>query len=217
MSKEIIENITKLDNNLVSTFVDPHLLLDMDFNGDCLIKSDISIRTKVINLHISYTLGPQLGNLNINFTLVNCLFRSVKLNKNADIGKYKYSGCGIGFDSRSDFYLQMEAMKKMSLILEMIQAHLCQELRYFFIYYQHNKGQNILILGKVPIQGLDGITLTAEAKYPINFTQSRKRFVLSLHYIRSNSFLFANATKLYQFKVTKDAELNNYALCLGNS
>ena len=120
MSKEIIENITKLDNNLVSTFVDPHLLLDMDFNGDCLIKSDISIRTKVINLHISYTLDPQLGNLNINFTLVNCLFRSVKLNKNADIGKYKYSGCGIGFDSRSDFYLQMEAMKKMSLILEMI-------------------------------------------------------------------------------------------------
>ena len=120
MSKEIIENITKLDNNLGSTFVDLRLLLDMDFNGHCLIKNNISIRTKVINLYISYTLGPQLGNLNTNFTLVNCLFRSVKLNKNADIDKYKHSGCGIGFDSRSDFYLQMEAMKKMSLILGMI-------------------------------------------------------------------------------------------------
>ena len=28
---------------------------------------------------------------------------------------------------------------------------------------------------------LDDTTLTAEAKYPINFTQSGKRFVLSLH------------------------------------
>ena len=38
-------------------------------------------------------------------------------------------------------------------------------------------------------------TLTEEAKYPINFTKSSKRFVLSLSYNRSNSFLFVNATK----------------------
>ena len=40
---------------------------------------------------------------------------------------------------------------------------------------------------------LDDATLTAEAKYPINFTQSGKRFVVGLHYNRSNSFLFVNA------------------------
>ena len=45
-----------------------------------------------------------------------------------------------------------------------------------------NKGKDILILGEGPTQGLDDTTLTAEAKYPINFTQSGKRFVLSLHY-----------------------------------
>ena len=45
-----------------------------------------------------------------------------------------------------------------------------------------NKGKDILILGEGPIQGLDDSTLTEEAKYSINFTQSRKRFVLSLHY-----------------------------------
>ena len=33
-----------------------------------------------------------------------------------------------------------------------------------------SKGKDTLILG----EGLDGITFTAEAKYPINFTQSRK-------------------------------------------
>ena len=57
--------------------------------------------------------------------------------------------------------------------------------------------------------------LTAEAKYPINFTQSGKRFVLSLHYNGSNSFLFVNATKVYQFEA-KNLEIKDYALCLGN-
>ena len=48
------------------------------------------------------------------------------------------------------------------------------------------KGKDILILGEEPIQRLDDTTLTAEAIYPINFTQSNKRFVLSLHYNGSN-------------------------------
>ena len=45
-----------------------------------------------------------------------------------------------------------------------------------------NKGKDIFILGEEPTQGLDDMTLTAEAKYLINFTQPNKRFVLSLHY-----------------------------------
>ena len=43
-------------------------------------------------------------------------------------------------------------------------------------------------------------TLTAEAKYPINFTQPREIFALILHYNLSNSFLLVKATKIYQFK-----------------
>ena len=44
-----------------------------------------------------------------------------------------------------------------------------------------NKNKDILV-GR-PTQGLDDATLTAEAIYPINFTQPpNKRFVLSLHY-----------------------------------
>ena len=44
----------------------------------------------------------------------------------------------------------------------------------------NNKNKYILILGQGTTQGLDDTTLTAEAKYPTNFTQSGKRFVLSL-------------------------------------
>ena len=64
----------------------------------------------------------------------------------------------------------------------------------------NNKNKDILILGEEPTQGLDDTTLTEEAKYPINFTQSGKRFVLSQHYNISTSSLFFNATKIYQSK-----------------
>ena len=77
-----------------------------------------------------------------------------------------------------------------------------------------NKGKYILILGEGPTQGLDDTTLTVEAKY-INFTQSGKTFVLSLHYNGNSSFLFVNATKVYQFKA-KHLDIKDYALCLGN-
>ena len=55
----------------------------------------------------------------------------------------------------------------------------------------------------------------SRSKYPINFKQSGKRFVLSLHYYGSNSFLFVNATKIYKFKA-KNSKTEDYALYLGN-
>ena len=86
MSEDNIENITKWDNSFALKFVDHHLLPDVNFNGDCLT-SNIYIPEKVINLYISYTLGPQLRRLNTEFTLGHRLFGSVKLSKNADLGK----------------------------------------------------------------------------------------------------------------------------------
>ena len=73
------------------------------------------------------------------------------------------------------------------------------------------KNKDILILGEGATQGLGDTTLTAEAKYNTNFIQSGKRSVLSLHYYGSNSFLFVNATKIYQFKA-KDSEIKCYTL-----
>ena len=58
---------------------------------------------KVINLCISYTLGPQFSHSNTDFILNNCLFRSEKLSKNVDLDKYKYTDYAIGRDSRSEF------------------------------------------------------------------------------------------------------------------
>ena len=74
--------------------------------------------------------------------------------------------------------------------------------------------KDILVLGIGPTQGLEH-TLTAEKMYSINFTATKKKFCLSLHYNRANSYLFINGTEVYKFKA-KDSEIVASTLRLGN-
>ena len=103
----------------------------------------------------------------------------------------------------------MKAMEKMSLFLEVIWA-----LLYRLIIRE--KGKDVLILGERPTLGLDDTTLTTEEKYPINFKQLGKRFVLSLHYNGSNSILYINAKKVISIQ-SKKSEIKYHALCLGSA
>ena len=49
-----------------------------------------------------------------------------------------------------------------------------------------NKKKDILVLGRGPTQGLEK-TLTAKKMYSINFTVTKKKLSLSLHYNGANS------------------------------
>ena len=49
----------------------------------------------------------------------------------------------------------------------------------------------------------------------VNFTVTKKRFCLSLHYNRANSYLYVNDKKFIKFKA-KDSEIVASPLCLGN-
>ena len=133
------------------------------------------------------------------------LFGSVNLTKNANPDKCK-CGYGIGFDLRLFSSLTGNTMGKNVIIF-------VADMNSFV--HVDNNGKDVLILGEGPTQGLDDTTLTAETKYPIDFTQSNRKFCLSLHYNGSNSFLFFDVTKMYQFKA-KDTETKTYPLCLGN-
>ena len=130
------------------------------------------------------------------------MFGSVKLTKNADRGEYKYSGYGIGFDSRSEFSLPDGSMGKNVIIFGVDMSS---------SVHIDNKNKYTLFLGKSPTQGLDDTTLTAEAQYSINFSRSYRKFCLSLHYNGSNNFLFVNATKIYKFK-SNDSEIKKISL-----
>ena len=77
-----------------------------------------------------------------------------------------------------------------------------------------NKKKDILVLAIGPTQGLEH-TLTAEKMFSINFTVTRNKFCLSLHYNGANSYLFVYGREIYKFKA-KDSEILATPLCLGN-
>ena len=51
--------------------------------------------------------------------------------------------------------------------------------------------------------------------HSINFTVTKKKFCLSLHYNGADSYLFVNGTEIYKFKL-KDSEIVATPLCSGN-
>ena len=72
--------------------------------GTCLKQDKVTFTpNNIVNLLIVYELDRWSQELSADFTLKDCLFRTVKLNKNADPNGYSYSGHGIRFDSRSFF------------------------------------------------------------------------------------------------------------------
>ena len=51
--------------------------------------------------------------------------------------------------------------------------------------------------------------------YSINFSATKRRFWLSLHYNGANSYLSVNGIEIIKFKA-KDSEIIPNVLCLGN-
>ena len=123
------------------------------------------------------------------------MFGAVELTKNSDIDKCKYSEYGIGFDAKGNFLFPNGSFAQNVVIFG---ADMSSSV------HANNKTKNIL--GEGPIQRLDDPTLTAEKKYSINFTASKSKFCLSLHYIGVNSYLFVNGTEIIKFKA-KDSEI----------
>ena len=165
-----IENITKSDSNFASTFVDHHELLNKTFNEQCLINNSISIPKKVTNLYSYCILSRWLGNSNTDFTLNIRSFRSADLTKNAEPDKYKYISHSIGCDSRSEFSFTDGSMVKNGVIF--------LDDMSLYVHIDNNYKDVLILYGK-PTQRSDVTTLTAEAKYSVNFTQPRKRFLSS--------------------------------------
>ena len=173
--------------------------------GSCLKQPKNSYtHGKVGNIDIVYEVGTSSSHDN-DPTLKSCLFAAVNLTKNVDIDKYGYSGYGIGFDRKSSFSFPGGGFGQNVLIFGVDMS---------FSAHIDNKKKDILILGKGPTQGLEH-TLTAEKMYSINFTVTKKKFCLSLHYNGANSYLFVNGTEIYKFKA-KDSEIVATPLCLGN-
>ena len=96
-------------------------------------------------IYITYELGTS-SSFNHDPTLENSFFGEVKLTKNADIGKYQYSGYGIGFDRKSRFSFPGGGFGQNIIVFGADMS--------FFVHVD-NKWKDVLILGKGPTQGLE--------------------------------------------------------------
>ena len=184
LSAETIKPPTTSDNILTPAVSYYGTKTRVKFIGSCLKQPKISYtHGKVVNIYIVYELGASSSHNN-DPTLKNCLFGAVTLTKNADIDKYGYSCYGIGFDRKSSFSFPGGGFGSNVIIFGVdmnSSAHVDNKKKYIFI------------LGKGPPQGLEH-TLTAEKMYSINFTVTKTKFCLSLHYNGANSYLFVDGT-----------------------
>ena len=205
LSNKSIKPPTTSDNSLTPELNFYGTKTRVKFTRSCLKQSDhIFTHKKVVNIYIVYELAASSSH-DSDPTIKNCLFREFTLTKNTDIEKYKYSGYGIEFDRRSSFSFTGGGFGQNVLIFR---ADMSTSIHI------DNKKKDILVLGRGPTQGLES-TLTGETMYLINFTATKKKFCLSLHYNGGNSYLFVNGTEIIKFKA-KDSAIVASPLCLGN-
>ena len=139
----------------------------------------------VINIYCVYKLDPIASTRDDTFTVQNALFDAMEITKNADTSKYNYKGYGICFDEgdtfghtirEGNFDQTTDARNVLILGADMS-----------FSTHKTNKANNIYVMGKLFVKGINDTTLYTEERFYRNFTDPGKKFLLSLHYNGDNS------------------------------
>ena len=126
------------------------------FGGSLLNQFPLSIiHGKIVNIYIIYEISDYINDSNYP-TIENCLFWSVKLTKNADIDKYGYSRCGIGFDRKGFFSICNDIGRNVIIFGVDMSSSIKID----------NRKKDIFIIGKGPTQWLEN-ALSAEKLYSI--------------------------------------------------
>ena len=103
MSDERLDSITASDYKITPELSFYGIKTRVEFSGSCLKQDKVTYNHEaIVNIYIVYEI---IKNYSISSysTLETCFFGAVSLTKNADIGKYKYSGYCIGFDRYGEF------------------------------------------------------------------------------------------------------------------
>ena len=183
--------------------------MNVKFSGNYFVQNKIlhPNNNNVVNIYIVYKSDPISFSRNTDYTIQNALFGAIDIVENSsDSSKNKYEGYGICLDEGGSFTSGNITNGKNVLIFDPDMS---------FSSHSTNKANNIYVLGKDFMQEINGTTLYAEKIYKINFTEPNKKFVLSLHYNFSNSYLFVNGTQELKFK-TKAYQIKRNKLCVGN-
>ena len=137
----------------------------------------------------------------------------MKITKNINSSKNNYAGYGLCFDEGGDFghtvregNFDRTTNAKNVIIFGVDTSSSIRTT---------NRANNIYVMSKDFIQGINDTTRYAEKLFHDNFTEFGVKIVLSLHYNGDNSYLFANGRQELKFKAKND-QIINEKLCLGN-
>ena len=201
-TKNVAPNITNINGQLY-----------VSFNGNYFKQDPITIPNNVINIYVVYKLDPISSTRNTDYTTQNALFGAIKITKTTDSSKSNYPGYGLCFDEGDEFghtvkqgNFNRTANTKNVIIFGVDRSS---------SIHATNRANNIYVMGKDFIQGINDTTIYAEKLFHNNFTEFGVKFVLSLHYNGDNSYLFANGRQELKFKAKND-QIISEGLCLGN-
>ena len=167
----------------------------------------------LINIYIVYKLDPISSTRNTDYTIQNALFGAMKITKNTDSSKNNYTWYGLCFDEGGEFghTVKQGNFDRTTNTKNVIIFGVDTSSNI----HATNRANNIYVMDKDFIQGINDTTVYAEKLFHNNFTEFGVKFVLSLHYNGDNSYLFANGRQELKFKA-KDDRIINEKLCLGN-
>ena len=180
MSYERLDSITASNYKITPELSYYDTKIRVKFSESCLKQDKVTYdHGKIVNTYIVYEISKNIS-ISTYPTQENCLFGAVSLTKNADIDQYKYSRYGIGFDRKG----------KLSFSIREVVRH-CITFGAYMSSSSHannKKDNNILVLGKDFVHGINSTTIYAEKLFLSNFTENNKTFCLSLHYNGANSY-----------------------------
>ena len=204
---------TKTNLPLLKSNKETYVLLQGNYfqqSNKIIIPND---NKKVINIYVVYKLDPISSTRNTDYTIQNALFGAMKITKNTDYSKNNYTGYGLCFDEGSEFghTVKQGNFNRTADARNVIIFGVDMSSSIHAAY----RANNIYVMGKEFIQGINDTTISAEKLFHNNFTEVGEKFVLSLHYNADNSYLFANGRQELKFKA-KDDQMINEKLCIGN-
>ena len=189
--------------------------MPVNLQGNHFQQNNIIIpnNNNVINIYVVYKLDRISSTRNTDYTIQNALFGAMKITKNTDSSKNNYTGYGLCFDEGGEFghTVRQSNFDRTTNAKNVIIFGVDTSSSI----HATNRANNIYVMGKDFIQGINDTTIYAEKLFHNNFTEFRVKFVLSLHYNGDNSYLFAKGRQELKFKA-KDDQIINEKLCLGN-
>ena len=161
--------VTNSKGNRPVSVLNKSRLMRVNLYGNCFTQNKVlKISGSAINIYIVDKLSPISSTINTDYIIQNALFSAMKITKNTDSSKNNYTGYGLCFDEGDEF---AHTVKQGNF-------NHTANARNVIIFgvdmsssvHATNRANNIYVMGKDFIQGINDTTIYVEKLFHNNFT-----------------------------------------------